>query len=68
MALFLYQNQVFDVGLGADDAALDEQISLVIRQRADGSLQSHGNDADGFSQPDLGGLQPGGDRSFLFHR
>ena len=31
------------------------------------ALQSHGNDAHGFAQPDLRGLQAGRGRSFLLH-
>ena len=65
--LFLHQDQIPDVGLGADDAALDEQVALMVRQGADGALQPHGNDADGFAQSDLRGLQAGRGRSFLLH-
>ena len=36
--LFLHQDQILQVGLGADDAALDEQVAFMVRQGTDGAL------------------------------
>ena len=47
--LLLDVDQVFYIGMGADDAALDEQRPLGVRQGADSARQAHGDYLHGVS-------------------
>ena len=51
---FIDQDQIFHIGLGADDAALHEKSTLGVGQAADGALKAHGEDFYGVALFELG--------------